>query len=190
MRAIKLFFRWIFSPWNIIFTILLLAVVGVRYLQNRPTALAVDPKLLQAEDRSRSQLQLELYFVTPDGKSFAVEKRDAGLELDDLETRATVAIKNYMQGPKVDGAVSLIKDLPTPTVFANTNTIFIDLNPQWQSVRLGTQGELLLYCGITNTMLNLAGVQQVKFLLSGKPTPTIGGHIPTDKNFTSKECSP
>ncbi len=188
MRWFKLFFRWLFSPWNIILVLLLVGTLAVRYLQTRPTALAIDPKLLQPEDRSRSRLQLELYFVTPDGKSFAVEKRDAGLELDDLETRATTAMRNYIEGPKVDGALSLAKNLPMPTVFANKDTVFIDLQAAWQKIQLGTQGELLLLCGITNTMLNLDGVQKIKFLLAGQPVESVGGHIPTSKPFTQKEC--
>ncbi len=188
MKWIKLFFRWLFSPWNIIFALLLLGVLGVRYLQTRPTALAIDPKLLQPEDRTRSNLQLELYFVTPDGKSFAVEKRDAGLELDDLETRASVAMKNFMEGPKSEGAIALLSKASAPTVFANNTTIYIDAPTSWQKIQIGTKGELLLYCGITNTMLGLTGVQQVQFLMAGKPVETIGGHIPTDKPFTSREC--
>lgn len=188
MKWIKLFFRWLFSPWNIIFALLLMGVMTVRYFQTRPTPLAIDPKLLQPEDRARSRLQLELYFVTPDGKSFAVEKRDAGLELDDLETRASVAMKNYLEGPKAEGAIALVSNVAAPTLFANNTTIFIDAPTTWQQIKLGTQGELLLYCGITNTMLNLSGVQQVKFLMAGKPTETIGGHIPTSKPFTSREC--
>jgi hypothetical protein len=190
MRIFKLFFRWLFSPWNIILVLVLLGVLGVRYLQTRPTALAIDPKLLQPEDRTRSRLQLELYFVTPDGKSFAVEKRDAGLELDDLGTRASVTMRNYLAGPTLEGAISLIKNLPAPTIFADKNTVYVDVKVAWQAVQLGTQGELLLYCGITNSMLKLEGVQNVKFLLAGQPVPSIGGHIPTDKAFTAKECVP
>ena len=190
MRWVKLFFRWLFSPWNIILALVLVGVLAVRYFQTRPTPLAIDPRLLQPEDRSRSRLQLKLYFVSPDGKSFAVEERDAGLELDDLETRAGVAMRNFIAGPKVDGAIALISQLPVPTVFAHKDTVFIDLQAAWQKITLGTQGELLLICGITNTMLNLEGVQNVKFLLSGQPIATIGGHIPTSKPFTAKECSP
>jgi hypothetical protein len=188
MRWVRLFFRWLFSPWNIIFALLLVGVLGVRYLQTRPTALAIDPKLLQAEDRTKSRLQLELYFVTPDAQSFAVEKRDAGLELDDVTTRAVVAMKNYLAGPTLEGATALVKDLSTPTVFAFEQTVFIDLPADWQQIKLGTQGELLLLCGITNTMLGLKDVQSVRFLLLGKPAPTVAGHIPTDKPFTNKEC--
>jgi hypothetical protein len=190
MRWIKLFFRWVFSPWNIIFALLLIGVLTVRYFQTRPTPLAIDPKLLQPEDRSRSRLQLKLYFITPDGQSFAVEGRDAGLELDDLETRAGVAMRNFIEGPKVEGALTLVSKLSNPTVFAYKDTIFVDLPADWQKIELGTQGELLLLCGITNTMLNLQGVQNVKFLMLGKPTATVGGHIPTSKPFTAKECSP
>jgi hypothetical protein len=190
MRWVRLFFRWIFSPWNIIFCLLLLGVLGVRYLQTRPTALAIDPKLLQAEDRTKSRLQLELYFVTPDAQSFAVEKRDAGLELEDIGTRAAVAMKNYLAGPTLEGATALVKNLSMPTIFAFEKTVFIDLPADWQQIKLGTQGELLLFCGIANTMLNLTDVQFVRFLLLGKPVPTVAGHIPTDKPFSSKECSP
>ncbi len=188
MKWLKLFFRWLFSPWNIIFSILLLGVLGIRYIQTRPTPLAIDPKLLQSTDRTRSRLTLSLYFATPDGRSFAVEKRDAGLELDDLETRAAVAMRNYLEGPKVEGAMLLVSKMPLPTVFAHQDTVYVDLEATWKKVQLGTQSELLLVCGIANTMLELEGVQKVKYLLAGKPVETIGGHIPTDKTFSKKEC--
>jgi hypothetical protein len=55
-------------------------------------------------------------------------------------------------------------------------------------VQLGTRGELLLYCGLANTLLDMEGVSKVQFLMAGKPTESVGGHIPLEAPLTKREC--
>jgi spore germination protein GerM len=180
--------KWILTPWNIIAVLILAGVLGVRYLQTRPTPLSIDARFLQ-DEQPRSKLNLNLYFIDATGQNFAREQRDAGLERDDLETRAGVAVKNFLEGPRVEGSISLLpKNVAVPTVFANKDTVYVDLQRSWANVQLGTRGELLLYCGLANTLLDMEGVSKVKFLMAGKSTESVGGHIPLDQALTKREC--
>ncbi len=180
--------KMILTPWNVIAVLILAAILGVRYLQTRPTPLSIDPRFLQNE-APRSRLNLNLYFVDATGQNFAREQRDAGLERDDLDTRASVAVKNFLEGPRVQGSVTVLpKNAATPTVFANKDTVYIDVQKIWANVQLGTRGELLLYCGLANTLLDMEGVTKVKFLMAGRPIDTINGHIPLGSPLTKREC--
>ncbi len=79
-------------------------------------------------------------------------------------------------------------DVPKPIVFARKDTVFLSVPKIWRLIQLGSNGELLLYCGLANSLLDLKDVKNVQFLEAGKRVETIGGHLNTSQPFTLKEC--
>jgi Sporulation and spore germination len=183
------FFGYFLTPWNIIAVLLALGALAIRYEQTRPTALAIDPALLDNGERPKSELPLRLYFATADGRNYSVETRSAGLNRDDLETRAAIAVRVWLEGPLASGSLRLVPpDADTPTVYARKDSVFLDLPASWTGYQLGLSGETLLYCGLASTLLDLQGVTNVQYLLNGKPAATIGGHVETLQPFTKDTC--
>jgi hypothetical protein len=66
--------------------------------------------------------------------------------------------------------------------------VFLDVPKLWRTIQLGSNGEMLLYCGLANSLLDLKDVKFVQFLEAGKRVETIGGHLSTLNPFTLKEC--
>jgi Sporulation and spore germination len=183
------FLNYFLTPWNFIAVLLALGVWWVRYEQTRPTALAIDPALLDSGERPRSELPLRLYFAAADGRNYSVESRSAGLNREDLETRAGVAVRVWLEGPLAEGSLRLVPpDAGTPVVYARKDTVYLDLPAAWRGYQLGLGAETLLYCGLASTLLDLQGVARVQYLLNGKVVPTIGGHVETLEPFTKETC--
>jgi Sporulation and spore germination len=183
------FLNYFLTPWNLIALMLVLCVLGVRYVQNRPTALEIDPALLNLNDTGKTELPLRLYFAALDGRNYSVESRTAPLSRDDLETRAMVALRVWMAGPLATESLRLVpEDADTPTVFARKDTVYVDIPAGWVTYQLGLSAETLLYCGVASTLLDLQNAKKVQFLLNGKPATTIGGHVETRQPYTKDTC--
>lgn len=183
---------WLAStPFNVVALIVLLGLILVRLIQERPVSAAIDPSILEFEQGPRkAELPLRLYFAGPDARSFAVETRGVPIAGNGLAERASAAIDAWMAGPSSAGALPLVAaaNLPQPTVFAKSGTVFIDLPRAWTTNQLGTAGEILMVCGLANTVLELDGAKAVQYLVDGKPAETIGGHVETLEPFTLKSC--
>jgi spore germination protein GerM len=183
------FLGYFLTPWNLIALLLVLGVLGVRYVQNRPTALTIDPALLNLNDTGKTELPLRLYFAALDGRNYSVESRTAPLNRDDLETRAITAVRVWMAGPLAKESLRLVpQDADTPTIYARKDTVYVDIPGAWVQYQLGLSAETLLYCGVASTLLDLQNVKNVQFLLNGKPTATIGGHVETLQPYTKDTC--
>ena len=180
----------VLTPFNVIAALLLAAVLAVRWAQARPAALAIDPAILAFERGPQGvELPLRLYFANPNGQDFAVESRTASLEGGGLADQAALAVREWIAGPRAQGALPLVpNDIASPTVFARRDTIVIDLPRAWANVRLGSAGELLMLCGLANGVLELKGVSAVQYLLEGAVVESVGGHVLTREPFTVKTC--
>ncbi len=177
------------TPWNIIALLLVLTVLGVRQLQLQPTALAIDPALLQGDQNGKSELNLRLYFANLDGRNYSVETRNASVGGDTLEFRALGAVRAWMAGPSAAQSLRLVpQDAGTPTVYVRKDTVFVDVPAEWQTFDLGLSGETLLYCGLASTLLDLQGAGSVQYLLNGKSALTIGGNVETNLPYTKDTC--
>ena len=51
----------------------------------------------------------------------------------------------------------------------------------------GSLEEMLLIQGVVKTMTGLPGVKAVQFLIDGKPTDTLMGHLSADKPLTAED---
>jgi Sporulation and spore germination len=183
------FFGSFLTPWNLIGAMLLLGILAVRHWQTQPTPLQIDPALLQLDGNAKSELSLKLYYAALDGRNYSVENRSAPLNRDELETRAAVAVRAWLDGPSSAQSLRLVpQDADTPTVYAWKTTVFVDIPATWTAYQLGLSAETLLYCGLASTLLDLNGVTGVQFLLNGKRNDSIGGHVETSDPFVKDTC--
>ena len=183
---------WLAStPFNVVAVIAVAGLLLVRLVQERPVSTPIDPSILEFEQGPRkAEVPLRLYFASPDAQSFAIETRGVPVSGSALADRASAAVNAWIAGPTSQGALPLVavQNLPEPTIFAKAGTVYIDLPKRWATNQLGTAGEFLMICGLANTVLELDGAKAVQYLLDGKPTETIGGHVETTEPFTLKTC--
>ena len=183
------FLGYFVTPWNVIALLLVLSVLGVRYLQTRPTALVVDPALLQSDNGGKSDLQVKLFFAALDGRNYSVESRSASANGETLEQRALAAVRVWMAGPLAAQSLRLVpQDASTPTLYARKDTVYVDIPTEWTQYQMGLSAETLLYCGLASTLLELKDAKSVQYLLNGKATLTIGGNVETDAPYTKDTC--
>jgi spore germination protein GerM len=183
------FGRWL-TPFNIM-ALLFLASVGVfRWFQERPLAIGVSPEITEfVRGTPRPALNLKLYFAAVDGRNFAIESRNIKVDGDTLGHRAEATVREWLKGPTALGAIPIIpRESAMPSVFARKDGIVLDLPKSWKAQRLGRSVEWLYACGLTNTLLELQGVQNLTFLSEGKPLETLAGHVSTRNPFTAQEC--
>jgi hypothetical protein len=185
---------WMLTPWNIIALMLFVVMFLIRTSQLQPVTVELDPSLTGAQEKGNVQLEIKLYYSSLDAKRFAIESRSARLEGDSLTTRASRTVNEWFSGPESKQSFSPFPsnlsglDVPKPIVFARKDTVFLDVPKIWRSIQLGSNGELLLYCGLANSLLDLKDVKFVQFLEAGKRVETIGGHLSTLQPFSLKEC--
>ena len=185
---------WMLTPWNIIAALLFGLMFLIRSYQLQPVIVQIDPSLTGAQKQGDVQLEIKLYFSSLDATRFLIETRNARLENDGLTTRATRTINEWLAGPDKKESFSPFPsslsglDVPKPIVFSRKDTVFLDVPKIWGSIQLGSNGEMLLFCGLANSLLELKDVKFVQFLEAGKRVETIGGHFNTLQPLTSKEC--
>jgi Sporulation and spore germination len=185
---------WLLTPWNIIALMLFVVMFLIRTSQLQPVTVEIDPSLTGAQIQGNIQLEMKLYYSSLDAKRFAIETRNARLENDSVTARASRTVSEWFSGPTSKESFSPFPsslsglDVPKPIVFVRKDTVFLDVPKIWDSIQLGSNGELLLYCGLANSLLDLKDVKNVQFLKAGKRVETIGGHLSTLQPFTLKEC--
>jgi hypothetical protein len=185
---------WLLTPWNIIALLLFVVTFLIRSSQLQPVTVRLDPSLTGSQEKGDVQLEMKLYFSSLDAKRFVIETRNARLENDALTARASRTVNEWLSGPSSNESLSPFPgslsglDVQKPIVFARKDTVFISVPKVWRSIQLGSNGDLLLYCGLANSLLDLKDVKFVQFLEAGKRVETIGGHLSTLQPFSLKEC--
>ncbi len=185
---------WLLTPWNIIAVMLFAIMIFIRSIQSQPVTVDIDPSLTGSQEKGEIQLEMKLYYPSLDAKTFSIETRNARLENDNVTTRAARTVNEWFSGPTSKEAFSPFPsglsglDIPKPIVFSRKDTVFLDVPKIWNSIQLGSNGELMLYCGLANSLLDLKDVKFVQFLLAGKRVETIGGHLNMFQPFGLKEC--
>jgi Sporulation and spore germination len=185
---------WLLTPWNIIALMLFVVMFLIRTSQLQPVTVELDPSLTGAQEKGNIALEMKLYYSSLDAKRFVIETRNARLESDAMTTRASRTVNEWFSGPESKDSFSPFPsslsglDVQKPVVFARKDTVFVSVPKVWSSIQLGSNGELLLYCGLANSLLDLKDVKNVQFLEAGKRVETIGGHLSTLQPFTLKEC--
>jgi spore germination protein GerM len=182
--------RLFVTPFNVVALLAALAVFGVRAVQQRPVQPRVDQKLLDADrPPPRRELRLRLYFASPSADGFVLEPRAASVARDAPNERLAEATRQWLAGPKTTEALRLVPaGTPAPTVFVRRDTAYLDLPEAWTRLGLGSAGELLVLCGLANTLLEAGPVSRVSFIVSGRPAESLGGHVALDEPFTAKTC--
>jgi hypothetical protein len=184
----------VFTPFNIIGLLILALALSAYWYINLPgqyqNRLPVASQVGEVE-----LLRQRLFFAATSLDGFAIETRSLRLPKGRPAARAQVIIEAWLTGASSQTALlpfnkpaSLKFPAHLPkTLFEIDNTITIDLPDIWRTIKLGTFEEYLFFCGISKSLFE-DGPKQVQFLLAGKITQSILGHLDTDKPFDTNIC--
>lgn len=101
---------------------------------------------------------------------------------------AAEAVRALQAGPKSSRAAGVIRaDLRILGVKVERGVAYVDL----ARVNLsgGSLEEMLMIQGVVKTLTGLAGIEAVRFLVDGKPTDTLMGHLAVDEPLTPADLS-
>ncbi len=178
----------LFTPFNIIAALLVAAVIGVRFMQALPPQIPIDDSVQPRPVVGAAQVSLRLHFAQADTRGWGIETRNVTVTPDTSTGRANAVLREWMSGPKLAGLIPLANNLPMPKVFVRRETVYVDAPIAWTKKQIGSAGELLLYCGIANSLLELEGFTKIQFLLEGQIADSIGGHMVTRHPLQKKTC--
>jgi spore germination protein GerM len=128
---------------------------------------------------SDNQVEVTLYFLTPDGEMLAAERRRI-FRTATVNDRARQAIQAILDGPEG----RLLRSIPPGTrileIFvARDGTAFVDLSAEFRwGLETGSSDAVLAVYAVVNTLAqNFEEIRRVKLLLDGEELDSVGGHL-------------
>jgi spore germination protein GerM len=160
---------------------LLLFALGLwAYIQGSQGFLDLLPEAPLAQTPSAGPLVLKLFFGTQEGGLEAENRQLADPGTYPLQ----LAVEQWVAGPQNEGLLPLVpQELPAPQVYLHSGTAYLNLPLAYSRLSLGSTGESQLLGALSRTLLEFAEVQQVQFLLDGKPAASLG-HLSLEQPFT------
>lgn len=99
---------------------------------------------------------------------------------------ASAAVRALQATPASKGAARVIKeDLQILGVKVDRGVAYVDFARA--NLSGGSLQEMLLIQGVVRTLTGLPGVKAVQFLIDGRPTDTLMGHLSADKPLTAAD---
>lgn len=176
--------RPLFSPFNMI-CLLLLALSYLAYREVRRTP--PPPKVPELQ-RKTQNVSAKLYFSTPNMDGYRTEQRQLAVAQNLPSQLAQAALAAWVKGPSAGGLAVVPPDSEVPKVWLRGDHFLVDLPASYTRLNYGTTGEQMVLCTITQTLLSQRGTD-VKFLLAGKDTTTLLGHLDLQSPYTRAECN-
>jgi len=167
---------------SVIFTIIAGIVICVIFFQKSAASPGVDrveqnEKFIKTESAAKSLVHL--YFADKNNSFLKAEERDLLHSNDPIEFGKAV-VEALIDGPRT----GLMRTIPEGTklkAFYNTQdgTAYVDLSDTVKDSHPGgVKSELFtIYSVVDSLVLNIPEIHAVKFLINGKESMTLNGHI-------------
>jgi spore germination protein GerM len=138
-------------------------------------AVAADNEM---DEGDAAGLPLYLYFADPNRPYLSAEERPA-VAAQDPAAFCRLLVTSLIQGPAAGLGRTIPPDTGVRAVFIDGKTAYVDFSGEISTAHPGGMvGELMTVYSIVNTLvLNIDGVDQVKFLIEGRDADTLAGHI-------------
>lgn len=176
--------RQIFTPINIIGALLLAAAVYAKQVVSEPPPTPQAPQLRLEEVRPQS---LPVYYLSPQ-LDYAKETRTVPVEGVTPGKIAQAQVAAWLKGPQVAGHLRVVPSgSDSPEVWLRGQHFVVNLPRSYAQLRYGAEGEHLLICTLTRTLLEKTG-QDVSFLVGGEATSTLMGQIELRRPYTKADC--
>lgn len=177
--------RRLFSLFNVLALLLLLAATFVLHVVQRPPALPELPKL---ELTAVHPVKLKVYYTDSQVQSVKGIDRTVNVAEETAGALAQAATNAWAQGPgDADDVLPVVPaGTPAPRIYVRGVHYYVDLPPAYGKLNYGTSGERVLLCSLTRTLLEKRG-QDVTFMLDGKNIETLG-HLDLRDAFTRNDC--
>ena len=135
------------------------------------------PEKAAPDKKAAKNIKMTVYFPDENGQKLIAAERTLDISTDD---KYTAAIKALLQGPKKGEGIAIIP--------AGTKLLGVTVNKDGlaevnfdntfvKKFSGGSTGEIMLVGSITDTLTNLSEVKTVRFLVDGKPSETLSGHL-------------
>lgn len=178
--------RKLFSLFNVLALLVLLAAAFALNFVQRPAALPELPKLELTEVHP---VKMKVYYTDKQVQSIKGIDRTVDVAEETTSALAQAATNAWARGPGGDGNDVLAvvpAGTPAPRVYVRGVHYYVDLPAAYSKLNYGTSGERVLLCSLTRTLLEKRG-QDVTFLLEGKNIETLG-HLDLRDAFTRQDC--
>lgn len=167
--------RHYLSFWNILgVLVLVLGLVVLVMTGGRPRTQVngLSPIVSSSVKTAPIKVTVQLYFPKADGASFVLEQRQVTLSA--TQTPYQAALDQLAAGPRQSGVAVIPAGTPAPRVFVASGTAYVDLPQVYTHLNYGLSGDTLLIYSIANTLLATGGVNEVRFMIGGRPTVNLG----------------
>ncbi|WP_167757906.1 GerMN domain-containing protein [Deinococcus fonticola] len=178
--------RRLFSLFNVLALLVLLAAAYTYQLVQRPVALPALPKLQLTEVHP---VKLKVYYTDKQVQTLKPLERTVNVAEETPTALAQAATDAWARGPGGLGddiLPVLPAGTPAPRIYVRGVHYYADLPAAYGKLNYGTSGERVLLCSLTRTLLDKRG-DDVTFLLDGKNIDTLG-HLDLRDAFTRQDC--
>jgi len=177
----------VFTPFNVMTLILLAASAFAYYQVQLPPPEATVP-----DYGNRAEVQeakLRLYFSDSQVQQYATEERALSVRSVTPGALGQAAVDALADGPTGSGLAVLPKSGDKPRVWARGEHYVVDLPASYAKLNYGASGERMVLCSITNTLLGVKDMKDVTFLVAGRNTESLLGHMDLRSPFTREDCA-
>ncbi|WP_051931507.1 GerMN domain-containing protein [Clostridium sp. KNHs214] len=143
-----------------------------------------DVEQKQEDAKKETAKKVSLYFV--DDQAMYLNKEEVELG----EVTPEILIKKLQEGPKEKNHYPAVPKDAEIKINVKENVAYVDLEKNIATkINGGSTGENMFVYSIANTLIlnKDLGINEVKFLLDGKDTETINGHMDTSGKFKANE---
>ncbi|ADV67484.1 GerMN domain-containing protein [Deinococcus maricopensis] len=177
--------RPLLSPFNVISALLLVSAAFVDHVVSQPPAAPKPPKLQLG---SVEQVRARLYFTDDQVQAMRPEVRTVSATSNAPDAVARAALKAWVAGPTSGDALPVVpKGSDVPNVWVRGEHYFVNLPAAYARLNYGSDGERMIVCTLTRTLLESRG-RDVTFLLNGRNVETLLGHVDLRSPFLRDDC--
>lgn len=177
--------RKLFSLFNVVTLLLLLASAYAYQVVQRPQATPELPKLQLA---ALHPVKVNVYFSDPQVQTIKAVATSVQVSEEDAGTMAQAVTDRWAKGPgSAPGVLPVVpRGTASPRVYVRGLHYIVDLPTSYTRLNYGSSGERMLLCTLTRTLLDKRG-QDVTFLVNGQVQDTLG-HLDLTDAFTRQDC--
>ena len=125
------------------------------------------------------QINVKLFFQSPDRRGLAVEERPVAFS-NDLARQLHAVVEELVRGSKAGLGGTLAPDTRVLHVFVSARGVaYVDLSKEAAVIHpAGSEAELVTVYSVVNSLAaNFPAIRRVQILIEDRPVPTLAGHV-------------
>ena len=174
------------TPINILGLLILILGLFAREWISAPPPSPVAPALQLEAVQPQN---VTLYFSDAQVDGFVTETRTLQVEGKSPGKLAQAQLDAWVRGPlKGKGLRVVPQGSPAPDAWVRGSHFYVNVPASYAQLNYGLSGERMIVCSLARTLLETSG-QDVLFLVGGKSSPTLLGHLDLTRPYTKADCA-